>query len=105
MENKVKKTWDTKGVIAAILAIPGYFLAAVVFVLYMIKQNAFNSVTVPQLILFILGMDIVPIIQIILASVSLKQNPKAHKWPAILALVLATIGIVLWTLILVSAYL
>ena len=105
MENKVKKTWDTKGVIAAILAIPGYFLAAVVFVLYMIKLRAFNTVTAPQVALFSLGMDLIPIIQIILAGVSMKKNPKAHKWPAILALVLATIGIVLWTLILVSAYL
>lgn len=104
MENKVTKPWDTRGIIAAILAIPGYFLAAVVFVLYMIKLNAFNSVTVPQLVLFILGMDLVPIIQIILASVSLKQNPAAHKWPAILAIVLATIGIILWTVILVGAY-
>lgn len=104
MENKEKKAWDTKGVISAILAIPAYFVAALVFVLYMIKLRAFNTVTAPQVVLFALGMNLIPIIQIILAAVSLKTNPTAHKWPAIVAIVLGSIGIVFWSLIIVSAY-
>ena len=104
MENAVKKPWDKKGIIAIVLSIPAYFIAAVIFVIYMVKLNAFDSVTAPQLILFILGMDLVPIIQIILAGVSLKQNPEAHKWPAIVAIVLGSIGIILWTVILAGAY-
>lgn len=104
MENTVKKTWDKKGILSLVLAIPAYLVAALVFVLYMIKLRAFNSVTAPQVALFSLGMDLIPIIQIILAGVSLKRNPKAHKWPAIVAIVLGSIGIVFWTMIIVSAY-
>lgn len=104
MENSVKKNWDTKGVAAAVLSIPGYFWAAILFVIYMLKLNAFKNVTVIQLVLFVIAINIIPVIQIILGIISLKKNPESHKWPAIVGIVLGLIGTVFFSVILIGAY-
>lgn len=104
IEKHKKRPLDGLGIVATVLAIPGYCFAAVVFVIFMVKLNLFKNVTSVQFVLFFVAMDAIPIIQVILGITSLKKNPNAPKWPAIVGIVLGSIGIVLFSLILIGAY-
>lgn len=98
------KTWDPLGIISAVISLPSFLIRMIIGVTVAEMMYMHTDFSGAACFIAWIMLSIVPIIQIILGTVSLNRHPEAHRWPAVLGIVLGSIIELFWTFAIVAIY-